>query len=470
MTNTRSLFPEDGLSDQLFNTDEAPDADALSSLLESSSEVFVKRMALNDWEWAIKKNKHQNGPLIPRDERESGFFPKLELIDRKPGEPDIYLASFEILWPQTGEPLTASFRFYTSKGESHLTGVPKSLFADIAPASFVVIGKNKDKKEGDYRYQAVVVDSAGEGAETLIDLFSLSPKFLSGLFKPAVAVRSFEDKVLDFIEQALAAFKAGKMADFSKEYACLPEPEEMARLAQTEYVNKYPGTKTFDPFALPAPGDCLMEISRGIELELFRERELRQRSLELVTVILGNSANELSIDNVFRNIIRNFPRIDKILLSASQTRKARAGRSFEYHIETMLRAGHVPHDVQVIMTAKRRPDFILPSLKVYKKPGRPYEEALVLSAKTTLRERWKQVEGEIDNCDLYLATVDDKIAENAIQAMQEAGIKLVVPESLKSSTTTVYKGQDNVISFRDFFDKDLKKARYPLWAPMGLLA
>lgn len=469
MTSTRSLFPEDEQVAQLFETDEAPDADALSHLLESSGEIFIKRMALNDWEWSIKKEKHQNGPLIPKEQRESGFFPEQKLVDREPGKKPIYLATFEILWPQTGEILTASFRYFTSKGESHLTGVPKSLFMDIAPASFVVIGKSKDKKSGGYRYQAVVIDSEGDEAAALIDLFNLSPTFLSGLFKPAAAVRTFEDKVLDFIEQALVAFKAGKMASFSKEHASLPEPEEMARLAQAEYITKHPGTKNFDPFVLQAPGDCLMEISRGIELEIFREHELRQRSLELVTAILGSGGKEISIDNVFRNIIKNFPRIDKILLSASQTRKARAGRSFEYHIETMLRAGHVPHDVQVIMTAKRRPDFILPSLKVYKQAGRSYEQALVLSAKTTLRERWKQVEGEIDNCDLYLATVDDKIAENAIQAMQEAGIKLVVPESLKDSKTTVYRGQSNVISFREFFDKDLKKARYPLWAPMGLL-
>lgn len=469
MTNTRSLFPEDEQSAHFFKVDEAPDADALSRLLENSDEIFIKRMALNDWEWSIKKNKHQNGPLIPKEERESGFFPEQKLVDRELGKKPIYLATFEILWPQTGEILTASFRYFTSKGESHLTGVPKSLFTDIAPASFVVIGKNKDKKGNSYRYQAVVIDSAGDEAEALVDLFSLSPTFLSGLFKPAVAIRSFEDKLIDFIEQALAAYKTGKMAAFSKKHASLPGPEEMARLAQTQYMNEHPGTKTFDPFILSAPGDCLMEISRSIELEIFREYELRQRSLELVAVILGNGDKEISIDTAFRNIIKNFPRIDKILLSASQTRKARAGRSFEYHIETMLKAGHVPHDVQVIMTAKRRPDFILPSLKVYKQSGRIYEQALVLSAKTTLRERWKQVEGEINNCDLYLATVDDKIAENAIQAMQEAGIKLVVPESLKTSTVTVYKEQKNVISFREFFDSDLKKARYPLWGPMGLL-
>lgn len=469
MTSTRSLFPEHEQGAKFFKTDEASDADALSGLLEASSEIFIKRMSLNDWEWTIKENKKQNGPLIPTEQWKSGFFPKQKLVKREPGKAAIYRAHFEILWPQTGEILEASYSHYTSKDETHLTVVPESLFSDIAPASFVVIGKSKNKKGEGYRYLAVVVDSAGDGAETLVDLFNLSPKFISGLFKPAIAVRSFEDKVLDFVEEALVAFKAGKMTAFSKKHASLPGPAEMARLAQKEYVNKYPCTKTFDPFALSAPGDCLMEISRGIEFEIFRERELRQRSLELVTVILGNSAKGISIDNVFRNIIKNFPRIDKILLSASQTRKARAGRSFEYHIEAMLRAGQVPHDVQVIMTAKRRPDFILPSLKVYKQAGRSYEQALVLSAKTTLRERWKQVEGEIDNCDLYLATVDDKIAENAIQAMQEAGIKLVVPESLKSSTTTVYKGQDNVISFREFFDKDLKKARYPLWAPMGLV-
>src|SRR5690606_10546857 len=121
------------------------------------------------------------------------------------------------------------------------------------------------------------------------------------------------------------------------------------------------------------------------------------------------------------------------LLSAAQQRKSRAGYSFEHHIEAMLIAGNCPYEKQVVIEAKKRPDFILPTLELYKDPSRTKAEALVLSAKTTLRERWKQVQQEIKNCDLYLATVDENIAANAIEDMAEQGIRLVVPESLKNS-------------------------------------
>ena len=469
MKTIKPLYPRNENLGQLLEREEESVVNALSILMERSDEIFIKKMSLNDWEWTIKKNKHQNGPLIPKEQRDGEFFPPRVLVEREPDKAAIYLARFEILWPQTGEVLTASLRHYTSKDEAHLTGVPKSLFADIAPASFVVIGKNKKEKNEDYRYLAVVVDSENEEAATLVDLFDLAPAFHCGQFIPSVAVRSYQDKIFDFIEQALVAFKSGNLATFSKSHASLPEPHEIALMAQKKFMDRNPDIKSFDPFLLSAPGDSLMEISRGIELEIFREFELKQRSLELVNVILGDVGTDNSIDKVFRSIIRNFPRIDKILLSASQTRKSRAGRSFEYHIETMLRDGHVPHEVQVIMSSKRRPDFILPSFKLYNQIDRPYEHALVLSAKTTLRERWKQVEGEIKNCDLYLATVDEKIAENAIQSMKESGIKLVVPESLKKSDVTVYKAQDNVLSFKNFFRNDLKKNRYPQWEHIGLL-
>lgn len=448
---------------------ETGSADALSSLLECSDEVFIKKMALNDWEWTEKSNKHQNGPLIPTAVRDSGFFPPLEPQSRKPGEKPILMAQFNVLWPQTGEILEARLAHYTSKNEAHLTHVPRSLFTGISPASFVIFGRKKNSRVGEYPYQAVIIDSASDDAYTLTDLFELHPMFLSGIFLPRKIIKSYQDRILDFIEQALAAFNGGDLKEFTKQHASLPEPNEMAMLAQNKFKKQNAKILDFNPFSMDNPGDCLMEISRGIELEIFREYELRQRSLELIHVILGDDPKKNTIESVFRKIIYEFPRIDKILLSASQTRKARAGRSFEYHIETMLVDGKIPHKVQMIMSSKRRPDFILPTFELYNKKDRPSEHALVLSAKTTLRERWKQVQNEINNCDLYLATVDDKIAENAIASMSEAGIRLVVPESLKSSPITAYKGQDNVISFKEFFMIDVKKNRYPLWAPLGLL-
>jgi len=140
-------------------------------------------------------------------------------------------------------------------------------------------------------------------------------------------------------------------------------------------------------------------------------------------------------------------------------RKSRAGYSFEHHIASMMIDGGIPFEKQVVIEARKRPDFILPSRALYDDSVRTNKEALVLSAKTTLRERWKQVSQDIKNCDLYLATVDENIAANAIEDMASHGITLVVPESLKNSDTTEYRKQASVISFKSFFNSDIGTVR-----------
>jgi len=137
----------------------------------------------------------------------------------------------------------------------------------------------------------------------------------------------------------------------------------------------------------------------------------------------------------------------------------------------MLLAGAVPFEKQVVIEAKKRPDFVLPSLAILRKQGTG--AGLILSAKTTLRERWKQVQGEMGNSELFLATVDENIAANAIEDMDRLGIRLVVPESLVTGKSglakaTDYKDHKNVMSFRDFFRQALGKDRLPLWAAQSL--
>lgn len=73
-----------------------------------------------------------------------------------------------------------------------------------------------------------------------------------------------------------------------------------------------------------------------------------------------------------------------------------------------------------------------------------------------MRERWKQVQQEMKNRRLYLTTVDENIAGNAIDDMMSIGIILVIPESLIKSKETEYSGRENVISFKDFCESQLK--------------
>ena len=96
----------------------------------------------------------------------------------------------------------------------------------------------------------------------------------------------------------------------------------------------------------------------------------------------------------------------------------------------MLMDGKVPFGKQVIIQARKRPHFILPSLAHLTKPPKGKSRGLILSAKTTLRERWKQVEREMHGRELFLGTVDENIAANAIEEMASMGINLVVPENL----------------------------------------
>jgi hypothetical protein len=442
--------------------------DDLAATIDGADEVYVKKLALNDWQWTEVKNKHQGGPYIPHEDRDSGFFPKLGRKPRKQGEP-IYEIYFEIFWPEVGRSELVRLVHYTSKGqETHLTNVPHKPFTGLSPASYLVIAKRDSPKRGHQSYQAITVDSSSDECSALVDLFEIKPTFVSGRFTPRRAAQSYQDKISQFIDEALAAFKAGTLASFSQDHAAIPNTKSLAASARNEYLRRHPGVSNFNPFNFSAPGDVVLEISRDIEYQLFREYELRYRSLAIVKVIIGTNPKDASIESAFRAVIREFPQLDKIMLSAAQQRKSRAGYSFEHHIETLLVDGGIPHEVQVIIESKKRPDFVLPSFAVYNKKNRPHGHALVLSAKTTLRERWKQVTGEIKNCDLYLATVDENIAANTIEDMGTCGITLVVPESLKDSDITVYRDCANVIAFRDFFSREINIKRRPIWTRLGI--
>jgi len=203
------------------------------------------------------------------------------------------------------------------------------------------------------------------------------------------------------------------------------------------------------PYEMPNPGDAIMKISRDIEYSLYKRAERRYRAAEVIRIITSGGTDIVS------SVVRGFPDLDATFLSASQHRKSRAGRSFEQHISRLLRDGRIAFEEQAV-TGGRRPDFVLPSLVVMKAKDRAFEEAMVLSAKTTLRERWKQVTMEKFNCALFLATVDDRVSSAAIDDMNNQGIHLVVPESLKKSKETCYNGKTNVITFREFFDEETK--------------
>lgn len=422
--------------------------DEIQVWISKSSKLLIKKLSHNDCSWADDPRKHQSGFYIPLEIRASGFFPSLRNVNR--AKPHIFMADIRTFWPTTGEFKDSTLRHFSNKGsEMHLTRVPKAEFAALTPASLLIGGKLR-VPHYDTHYWFVVVDSCLEEAELIESAFDLKADFHFGLFDP-VARLTPADEIGGLIREIEGHLRARTLHTFIASVAKLPTPGDLALRAQQTYMEQH-RLDRLDPYEVKCPGDAVMQISRDIEFKLYKQCELRHRAAEVIRIITSGGPDIVSA------IVRGYPELDATFLSASQHRKSRAGRSFEQHIARLLRDGGIRFEEQAI-TGGRRPDFVLPEIRILKKKNRSASEALVLSAKTTLRERWKQVTLEKFNCELFLATVDDRVSSEAIEDMNCQKIFLVVPESLKNSDKSSYKGKGNVITFREFFDNQIVARR-----------
>jgi hypothetical protein len=433
-------------------------SDEIREWIGKSSKLLIKKLSRNDRSWADNPDNHQSGFYIPQEIREAGFFPPLHNVNRD--KPHIFMTEIGTLWPSTGQIKISAIRHFSNKGsEMHFTRVPKEQFAGLTPASLLIGGRLKSPHH-DAHYWFAVIDSSSDEAEMIETIFDLKADFHYGLFDPVVQ-QDQADELEELIEEIEEHLRSGTLPAFITSVAKLPPPETLASCAQRCYLDQY-GLDKLDPYEIQCPGDAIMRISRDIEYSLYKRAELRHRAAQVIKIVTAGA------NGIVSAIVRGFPDLDAAFLSASQHRKSRAGRSFEQHIGRLLRDGKIKFDEQAV-TGGRRPDFVLPSVNVLANKNRSPDDALILSAKTTLRERWKQVALEKFNCNLFLATVDDRVSSDAIDDMQRENICLVVPESLKNSDESSYASKGNVITFRDFFDNEVRQRRGMLLSDRGLL-
>jgi len=98
------------------------------------------------------------------------------------------------------------------------------------------------------------------------------------------------------------------------------------------------------------------------------------------------------------------------------------------------------------------PDFVFPSVSLYKKNA---QDAIVFTAKRTLRERGRQIVTEgAKGLGFFLATIDEGVSKAQIGEMKSARIQLVVPSRLKESVRQ-YSAAANVVTFEDFLEDHL---------------
>ena len=115
-----------------------------------------------------------------------------------------------------------------------------------------------------------------------------------------------------------------------------------------------------------------------------------------------------------------------------QRRKARSGKSLEYHMREILIEENFQDGRQFTYQPKagNNPDFLFPSEAAYMDAGFPSERVRMLAVKTTLKDRWRQVTEECADLPVrHLLTLQEGVSEAQFRLITEAGIRLVVPEA-----------------------------------------
>lgn len=152
------------------------------------------------------------------------------------------------------------------------------------------------------------------------------------------------------------------------------------------------------------------------------------------------------------------PYIYALSLSNTQSRRSRAGKTFEAVIYKIYEILGYPFDSQGKVGKKvfdqaglgKKVDSILPSLDAYSKRR---NKTIIGTMKTTLRERWQEVAEEISRTnipEIHLLTVDDDISKS--KAAEMANHNIVVVADKKIAEGLNFK---NVISFEEYLYEEI---------------
>ncbi|KAA8818322.1 restriction endonuclease [Bifidobacterium rousetti] len=112
-------------------------------------------------------------------------------------------------------------------------------------------------------------------------------------------------------------------------------------------------------------------------------------------------------------------------------RKSRAGKSLENQLAAVFDGNDISYTPQARTEGNRRPDFIFPSQAAYHDPMFRVEGLTSLAAKTTCKDRWRQILVEAERLKggrIYLCTLQQGISETQMDEMEDEKVTLVVPK------------------------------------------
>lgn len=209
-----------------------------------------------------------------------------------------------------------------------------------------------------------------------------------------------------------------------------PPAEIMSRLARVIYEDIFGNTED----VLKNPGEMLIYWI-DVEYKLFCAIEEKKYGKK---IRLG---------------FKNMEEFVEIANSILNRRKSRAGKSLEEHLAKIFEYYELPFERQVVTEANKKPDFIFPSGNAYHNPNYDSSKIIVLAAKTTCKDRWRQILNEANRMrdkNKYLFTLQQGISYKQFMEMKSERVKLIVPEPYIETYAEEFR--DEILTLSDFIE------------------
>ena len=377
----------------------------------NSEKIFCKFLSAND---TGETGGHQSGIYIPKN--------SVSLIFDTPGIKGQNKEDFnKIKWQDDFE-TDAHFKYYGqgTRNEYRITGFGRK-FPFLRPeftGSLVVILKQKDSS-----YKGYILETEEE-IESFLDYFGITPTETNRLLN--TSLENLDDKE----NLAIQEFIKTLTTDF-------PSSEQMSLAAQRIQNLVFDHEENIQL----RPDDKLIDWTE-VEYRLFRAIEH-----ERYGVLIKNG----------------FSDVEKFIELANQVlnrRKSRAGKSLEHHLSSLFTGNSITFTPQAVTEGNKKPDFIFPSVESYHDASFPVDKLASLAAKTTCKDRWRQVLNEADRLrskNKFLCTLQQGISSAQLEEMKSEKVVLVVPE--KYIKTYPEKYQNDIWTVKKFIEyiKEIEK-------------
>lgn len=190
------------------------------------------------------------------------------------------------------------------------------------------------------------------------------------------------------------------------------------------FGEQFPKTKLMSAFAREQVQADVSDPDTALVAWLDREEQLF-RALE--RVIVG------------KRLAMGFDDVDDFMeysKSAHQRRKSRMGFALENHLHEIFTRGGLRFSAQCRTEGRSKPDFIFPGEPEYKNPTFNDDLLMMLGAKSSAKDRWRQVLAEADRIShKHVCTIEPGISEKQTREMTGRKVTLVIPTSLHSTYT-----------------------------------